>query len=285
MYMKEIAVYKQEQEIERLSVQEEILLSYEQPVYQKVFASPRRFVLDIGSNDGRKTAKRFTNIHTEKVIGLECNYELTEKARANCKDSRFSFFTCDVEDENFAAFIRQIMSEENIPAFDVIHISFVLMHLRDSAALLSKLRPLLAKGGILMIFDVNDEESRVQPDKCNLFSQFKAHLQLDPYAGDRICGAKLPELLSKSGYKDITLERERLEASTSEIQKKHDMFDIFCSYLGEDIKLLRKEDPANLDYVRCEDWLAHNYEALCKNILSEDSLFTLGVSLITCTGE
>jgi len=269
--MKEIAVYKQNQEIERLSVQEELFLSYEQPVYEKIFETPRRFVLDIGSNDGRKTVKRFADKHIQKVIGLECNSELIKTARTNCTDSRFSFFNCDVEDENFMSCIKQIMTDENIPGFDVIHLSFVLMHLRDFALLLAQLRSLLARDGV--------------PDKCNLFKEFKELLLLDPYAGDRRCGAKIPELLWKSGYKNITLEKEKLVASHAEIQKKQNMFDVFCSYLQDDVKILLEEDAANLDYLRCEEWLKHNYKALCNNVLSNETLFTIGVSIITCTGD
>ncbi len=283
--MKEIAVYKQNQEIERLSVQEELFLSYEQPVYEKIFETPRRFVLDIGSNDGRKTVKRFADKHIQKVIGLECNSELIKTARTNCTDSRFSFFNCDVEDENFMSCIKQIMTDENIPGFDVIHLSFVLMHLRDFALLLAQLRSLLARDGVLIVIDVNDENSNVMPDKCNLFKEFKELLLLDPYAGDRICGAKLPKILSKSGYKNITLEKEKLVASPAEIQKKQNMFDVFCSYLQDDVKILLEEDAENLDYLRCEEWLKHNYKALCNNVLSNETLFTIGVSIITCTGD
>ncbi len=283
--MKEIAVYEQKQEMERLSIQEELFLPYEQPVYQKIFARPRPFVLDIGSNDGRKTVRRFANTHTQKVIGLECNSELIKTARTNCADSRFSFFHCDVEEEQFMACIQQIMADEGIPAFDVIHLSFVLMHLRDAASLLAQLRPLLAKDGVLMVIDVNDEQSKIVPDKENRFSAFKELLCLDPYAGDRRCGAKLPELLSKSGYQNITLERETLVISPAEFQKKQNMFAAFCSYLAEDIKLLRKENPANLDYIRCEDWLKHNYEVMRSDALSKETLFTIGVSVITCTGD
>lgn len=283
--MKEFAVFQQKQEIERLSVQEELFLPYEQPVYQKVFAQPRQFVLDIGSNDGRKTVKRFANTHTQKVIGLECNSELIKTARTNCTDSRFSFYDCDVEDEHFISRIEQIMVNESIPAFDVIHLSFVLMHLRDSASLLAQLRPLLAHDGVLLVIDVNDEQSTVVPDEGNRFSEFKQLLCIDPYAGDRKCGVKLPKLLSESGYKNITLEREKLVASPTEIQKKKNMFDVFCSYLQDDVKILRKEDAANLTYIRCEDWLNHNYEVLCNNVLSKETLFTIGVSVITCTGD
>lgn len=283
--MKEFAVFQQKQEIERLSVQEELFFPYEQPVYQKVFAQPRQFVLDIGSNDGRKTVKRFANTHTQKVIGLECNSELITAARTNCTDSRFSFFHCDVEDEHFMSCIQQIMAAESIPAFDVIHLSFVLMHLRDAASLLAQLRPLLAHDGVLMVIDVNDEQSNVVPDKCSHFSEFKQLLCVDPYAGDRKCGAKLPELLSRSGYKNITLEREKLVASPAENQKKQNMFAVFCSYLQDDVKILLQEDAANLAYIRCEDWLKHNYEVLCNDVLSKETLFTIGVSIITCTGD
>ena len=283
--MKEITIFQQEQEIERLSVQEELFLPYEQPVYQKIFSQPRQFILDIGSNDGRKLVKRFANTQTQKIIGLECNSELVKQARTNCQDSRFSFFNCDVEDEHFMSCIHQIMADENIPAFDIIHLSFVLMHLRDATSLLSKLQPLLAHSGVLMVIDVNDDQSNVIPDKFNLFSEFKQLLCCDPYAGDRKCGAKLPALLSKLGFKNITLEREKIAAYSTEIQKKQNMFAIFCSYLQDDLKILLKEDATNLDYLRCKDWLKQNYEILGNNILSKETLFTIGVSIITCTGD
>ena len=283
--MKEIAIFQQKQEIERLSVQEALFFPYEQPVYQKVFSQPRKYVLDVGSNDGRKILKRFANTNTKKIIGLECNPELIKAAKTNCTDSRFSFFNCDVEDENFMTCIKQIMADESIPAFDVIHLSFVLMHLRDSASLLTKLRSLLAHDGILMVIDVNDEQSNVIPDNFNRFADFKQLLCVDPYAGNRKCGAILPELLSRLGFKNITLERDKLVAYPTEVQKKQNMFTVFCSYLQDDLKILIKEDSTNLDYIRCKDWLKHNYELLCNSVLSKETLFTIGVSIITCTGD
>ncbi len=282
--MKEITVFQQKKEIERLGVQEDLFSPYEQPVYEKVFARPRKFVLDIGANDGRKTVKRFSNTAIQKVIGLECNSKLVQIARNNCADSRFSFYHFDVEDRSFVPHIKKIMEEQHIPAFDVIHLSFVLMHLGDPAALLEKLKTLLIPEGVLMVMDMNDELSAITPDKEGRFSEFKQFLQLDPCAGDRICARKLPRLLEQVGYQNITLEREKLVASPEETQKKQDMFEVFCSYLQDDMKMLRDQDADNLDYIRCEDWLERNYEALRKDALSRDTAFSLGVGMIVCTG-
>ncbi|MCC8157016.1 MAG: methyltransferase domain-containing protein [Oscillospiraceae bacterium] len=282
--MKEVTVFQQRKEIERLSIQEKLFFPYEQPVYEKVLARPRRFVLDIGANDGRKTLKRFSHTLTKKVIGLECNAKLVQTARNNCTDARFSFYHMDVEDGSFVPHIREVMREQDIPAFDVIHLSFVLMHLEDPATLLEKLKTLLMPEGVLMVMDMNDELSEITPDKGGRFSEFKRFLQLDPCAGDRVCAKKLPKLLSQLGYQNITIEREKLAAAPTELQKKQDMFEVFCSYLQEDMKILREQDADNLEYIRCVDWLERNYAALHEDALSCDTAFSLGVCMIICTG-
>ncbi|MCD8331774.1 MAG: class I SAM-dependent methyltransferase [Oscillospiraceae bacterium] len=283
--MEEITVFQQEQEIERLGVQEDLFSPYEQPVYEEVFARLKRFVLDIGANDGRKTVSRFSNPSIQKVIGLEYNAELVQLARENCADGRFSFYHFDVEDRSFVPRLKEMMEEQSIPGFDVIHLSFVLMHLRDPAALLEKLKMLLMPKGMLMVMDVNDELSAITPDQGGRFSQFKRFLQLDPCAGDRICAKKMPKLLERLGYQNISLKWEKLAASPGETKKKQAMFEVFCSYLQEDMKMLRDQDTDNLDYIRCEDWLERNYAALRQDALSRDTAFSLGVSMIVCTGE
>lgn len=281
--MYKLDLNQQENEIERLNVQEDLFSSYERPAYQKVFAKQRDFVLDIGSNDGRKTIKRFSNTNAKKIIGIDLDPELINSSQANCLDNRFSFICCDTEDENFASNIQNIMKEKNIPAFDVINLSFVLMHIKDNASLLTQLRSLLSEDGILMLIDTNDDLSCINPDEGGYFATFKQLLSKDPYAGDRRCGAKLPEILSKCGYKNISLEKEKLVASPLESQKKESMFACYCSFLEGDIELLLKEDPTNSTYLYCRDWLKDNYDTLLKNSLSDKTKFTLGVSVITCT--
>lgn len=283
--MYELNLNQQENEIERLNIQEDLFSSYEKPVYQKVFAKSRNFVLDIGSNDGQKTIKRFSNTDAKKVVGIDFDPELIKLAQTNYSNDRFSFYYCNIEDDNFTSSISQIMKEENIPSFDVINLSFVLMHIKDTASLLSKLRTLLSENGVLMLIDTNDDLSHIKPDDGNYFNTFKKLLSKDPYAGDRRCGAKLPETLTKCGFKNVTLEKEKLVASPTEAQKKESMFTCYCSFLKEDIDLLLKEDPTNTTYLYSRDWLVDNYETLKENSLSDKSEFTLGVTVITCSGN
>lgn len=178
--MEEVTIFQQKQEIERLGTQEDLFAPYEQPVYEKVLAQPRKFILDIGANDGRKTVSRFSNPSIQKVIGLEWNEDLVQLAQDNCADRRFSFYLFDVEDPPFAPNIREIMEAQHIPAFDVIHLSFVLMHLGNPAALLEKVRPLLAPEGVLMVIDVNDELSAITPDKGGAFLNSSSFCSLTP---------------------------------------------------------------------------------------------------------
>lgn len=283
--MYKIDLNQQEEEIERLNIQENLFSDYEKPAYQKVFSKPRHFVLDIGSNDGKKTIKRFCDTDAEKIIGIDFDEELIKQAQTNCSDSRFSFVCCNVEDENFLSNILKLMKEENIPAFDVINFSFVLMHIKDTASLLAKLKPLLSDDGVLMLIDTNDDISNIDPDEGDYFKTFKQLLSKDPYAGNRNCGAKLPDILTKCGYKNISLEKENLVASPSETLKKEAMFTCYCSFLSGDIEILLKEDPTNTTYLDCKKWLKENYDKLSKNCLSNSCKFTLGVPVITCTAK
>ena len=283
--MYKIDLNQQENEIERLNVQEDLFSTYEEPVYQKVFSKPRHFILDIGSNDGQKTIKRFSKTDAKKVVGIDFDTELIKISRENCSDDRFSFVYCNIEDDSFTSNISKIMKEENIESFDVINLSFVLMHIKDNASLLSKLRPLLSEDGVLMLIDTNDDLSKIEPDENDYFKTFKQLLSKDPYAGDRRCGAKLPETLAKCGYKNITIEKDKLVASPSENKKKESMFACYCSFLKDDVDLLLQEDPTNKTYLYSRDWLDKNYETLKENSLSNKCQFTLGVTVITCTGK
>lgn len=130
-------IFDDHKEIDRLAVQNRLLKEYELPVYQRLMEGRTGLrVLDVGCNNGSKTADRFAHPSVEKIIGLEYNQDLVEEAQATYGDRWFSFYQCDVEQPDFAPKLRGWMGESQIEAFDLIHISLVLLHLERPGLLL-----------------------------------------------------------------------------------------------------------------------------------------------------
>ena len=199
-------VFQEKNEIKRLRVQNELLACYEAPVFAQIFSEGQNLaVLDIGCNDGTKTIERFTSDQVSCVIGLEYNEVLAAKAQKVYGNERFSFYPLDVEAEDFAERLRIIMNDKKIDGFDVIYLSFVLMHLFDVKGLLIALRPFLKTDGKLFVIEANDVASTLTGDKNGLLGEFLEMLKKDRYSGNREVGATVCETLSACGYESINV--------------------------------------------------------------------------------
>lgn len=279
-------VFQDKEELRRLEVQSRLLRPYEQPVYRRATAGRRGLsLLDIGCNNGGKTVDRFTSGRISRVVGLEYHEELARRAQERYGSDVFSFYPCDVEAPDFSLRLADMMADAGIGAFDLIHISYVLLHLKDPGALLAKLQGVLAPGGRLIVMETNDAISVLSPDPLRMFQTFLEILSLDPLAGDRNCGGRVPGLLADSGFQEICVENILIRADSSQPQKKKDLFDIFFSYLPEDMRLLRSREPDDLRYASCASWLKLHYNTLRDIVLAEDSALSIGIRAITCQGE
>lgn len=275
------SVFLDETERKRLETQGRLLSGYEQPIYQRVIAGRSGLtLLDVGCNNGWKTKERFFNKDFQKIIGIDCLGALVERAKEEFEDEVFSFYTCDVTEENFAENLRQIMQKENVRAFDVIHCSFILLHTRKPEDILKRLKEFLTPEGKLIIIEADDTESVMHPDQDGLFRKWVEILSTDPYAGNRKMGVELPGLLSDSGYSDIKSECTKVCSSGKEKQKKEDIFEIFCSYLPEDLALLKEQ---NSRYEKEWEWAQKNFDKLHEQLTGDATEISMGVRICTCT--
>lgn len=103
-------------------------------------------VLDIGCNDGTRTFHRFSDDRISRVIGLEYNQQLVERANSQFGNTKFSFYQMDVDRDSFSADLQKLCAEPEDREFDLICLSFVLMHLYDGEKLLRTLKNFLKKG-------------------------------------------------------------------------------------------------------------------------------------------
>lgn len=280
------SIFENSKEIDRLAVQNRLLKEYEEPVCRRLLEGRQGVrVLDVGCNNGSKTADRFSRSGVSTVIGLEYNQTLADRAQEAYGDDRFSFYRCDVEQPEFPDQLRGWMAKHQVEAFDLIHISLVLLHLRDPGQVLRQLKQFLTPDGRLLIIEANDAENRLSSRDEHLFREFMDILGKDPFSGNRELIHTVPKLLEEQGYTGIVLENAVMGTKGHEKVKKEEMFDTFFSYLPEDVTLLREQEPENPLYQQWEAWVSQHYEALYHQIISEGAEITLGLSIYTARKE
>ena len=279
------SIFQDVGEINRLAVQNRLFLSAEKPIYRQIMNGSGLTVLDIGCNNGSKTVDRFKRDNVDKVIGVEYHQKLVDSAQKKYGGDKFVFYCLDAESADFISQVKEILAENNIESVDIIHISLVLMHLKNPQSLLNKLRDILSPNGKIIIVEAEDSASRLTPDKSGLFRDFMQLLKSDPWAGDRALADKLPEYLKNAGYCRISKHTASIHAGGSERQKKKDIIDVFFSYLPLDIKQLCRISPENAEYKRCMKWLDSNYSTLTDEILKENAEISMGICVYTGYGR
>lgn len=281
--MQQNALFQEQQELARLSVQSQLLHPCETPVFTQLFSGQSGLnILDIGCNNGSKTVAWFSSDAVSSVIGLEFNAGLAKEAQSRFGSDRFSFYACDVESDHFSADLQKLMDRHGVEHFDVIYLSLVLMHLRNPSALLQQLRSVLKPNGLLIVLESNDYASVLPPPHTKLLQEFLDMLQRDPFAGNRSIGPCLPEMVTACGYTNPVIWFDSIQAQSGESAKKDAIFQTLFSYLPEDVLLLCQENPNHPEYQQWAYWLQQNFEQLKQAVLQEDTPVTMGVRLMSC---
>jgi SAM-dependent methyltransferase len=296
--MKNQAVYEDITERERLQVQNALLSEYEAPILSEIFSGKKElYVLDIGCSDGEKTVSRFSDDAVSSAVGIEYNIASVRRANDKFGGGKFTFYCCDAETDEMNRLLSKLTRRdrsapdgrgENFRGFDLIYMSFVLMHLRDGKALLSRLKPYLADGGTLFIIDADDGMSTLSLDDGGLLPEFLSMLSEDCYGGKRDSGRIIPDLLAECGYTDITEKCGGVFAGrgSENKKKKEAIFRTYFSFLPEDVDILLRDEKSGKDekekYESWKSWLDVNYRKLHREIVSDESEIFMGTRMITC---
>lgn len=229
-------VFQEKKERERLRRQNLLLSQAEKPALEHFFKGKSELsVLDIGCNDGARTFHRFSDDRISRVIGLEYNQQLVERANSQYGNTKFSFYQMDVDRDSFSADFQKLCTEPEDREFDLICLSFVLMHLHDGEKLLRTLKNFLKKGGVIFITESNDRISTLAPDEKNLLGQFLDILKEDKYAGKRETGqaSRLADQLRIRSYPCLVQGDFRCQRRTAAKRRYFpDLFFLFARGCG-----------------------------------------------------
>ncbi len=269
-------IFDTDYEIERLNAQEELLWKAQLPFYSGFLNGEDMMILDIGCSDGYKTVKEFDRDNVRKVLALDSAPEAVSKAKANCGNEKFCFEMGNVEDADFEDRLIDLMKKYDIEAFDVVHLSLVVLHLKDPVRVLSILKKYIGKGGRIVIVEADDDKAALSPDDYYL-RKYNSLLKIDPYMGNRECANNMYIWLNQAGYHNIKDSYAFVQSGDMETKKV--MFDIYFSSLPVDFEDLCIDDPSNEDYRMAKDWLDENIDDIYEYLLHEATVFSFGVSI------
>lgn len=269
-------IFDTDYEIERLNAQEELLWKAQLPFYSGFLNGKDMMILDIGCSDGYKTVKEFDRDNVRKVLALDSAPEAVSKAKANCGNEKFCFEMGNVEDADFEDRLIDLMKKYDIEAFDIVHLSLVVLHLKDPVRVLSILKKYIGKGGRIVIVEADDDKAALSPDDYYL-RKYNSLLKIDPYMGNRECANNMYIWLNQAGYHNIKDSYAFVQSGDMETKKV--MFDIYFSSLPVDFEDLCIDDPSNEDYRMAKDWLDENIDDIYEYLLHEATVFSFGVSI------
>lgn len=275
---------KHKRELKRLNNQRRILREFDRDIYEKVQKEYDELViLDVGSNRGDLIIDRMGNAgNLGKLLGLE--YDEASVKDANCTygiSDKISFFQMDVEADDFSDNLEECMAQMDIEKFNVIHISMLILHLKNPYKVLKKLRRYLSEDGIMLIKDIDDGLNFAYPDDDNEFKRVVSICSRNETSGFRESGRQIYTLLKRAGYASVRLEKSGLCTAEMGYDDREALFDTYFSFVLADLKTTAERHPDDDSYKDDLEWFEGVYDELEQKFQDDNFLFSLGFMIYT----
>ncbi len=238
-----------------------------QEILDKYLTKDKYTVLDVGCAQGYVTTQTYRKGKYKKVIGIDINEHGIEEAKADAPSKKFSYYTVDVEKENFVEQMKAIMEKENITGFDVISCFLVLHHLQDGAKAVKELKKLLNKGGMIIIRG-SDDGTKISYGDDGLINQIiQASYQLDGMS-DRNNGRKLFSWLVDAGYSNVKVHTQVTDTSNMTFEEKQGLFQVSFGYRIQYFKRqleMHNDDESFKEFKNMENMLTKLESVFARN--------------------
>ena len=267
----------------RLNQQQELLLGYDMPIYEKLLAGRENLrVLDLGSGNGTTVMNRLGNRpEVEKIIGIEFDGVNVEHANKNFAGSNAVFYQGDVEAADFGSFLREVMDENGIEAFDFINILALISHLKNPSKLLKTVKKFCADNAVIFIRNIDDGFNIAFPDENRNFEKALSLFSSCTSSGYRYSGRQLFTYLKKCGYTDITLEKTGIDTTRMGASERDVFFDVIFQFLEQGLKKEVSVHPESDELQALLDWYEDVKDSLEDSFMSQEFFFHFGFLIYT----
>ena len=282
----ENSIYSAEAEAERLRLrkQNNLYNMYASPVLDRIFESiPRPAVLDVGSSDAESIMLKLEGRNFSHLLCIDKEQGKIAVAREKYgSDKKLNFMVTDITRRSFGNMLRNYVSESGIGGFDLIHISAVLLHLKNPVSVLKSLRSVLKEGGYIFIQDEDDGLNTVyqqnEDDPC-FFDDCFYIWRHSKESGDRSMGRKVPIFLKAAGFSDIEMKSSVLSSIDFGGSLREDLWDL---YFNPEFWVV--DSPDYFDRIdafeRCEGYI-EKHDAHKEKYMRGEIFLTLGVPIFT----
>jgi len=273
------------EEQERLIKQDNLFKKFDDEIWNKLLKDKKKLdILDVGCNCGNLIFDRVGGRHEYRnIVGIDYYKDNIDFANKNFGSANRHFYLCDVEDISLENSLKMIMDQNNIKKFDIIHLSLILLHLKEPQKLLERLKDFLGDSGTILIKDVDDGLNFAYPDENKDFDRIYEICSIDNKSGDRRTGRKLYSYLTNAGYDNVKIEKIGQNSINLSEEEKLNMYDVYFSFILANAEERKNEFPQNKKYQEDWEWFSQNYEKLKNKFLEKDFIFNLGLMAFTAS--
>ena len=255
----------------RLSDQHVLFREANDSVYDKILSGKKNFnILDIGCNDGCFAEMHFLNREgCSRVVGVEVSEKIFKHMITN---DRFYPYLLDCEADDFIGRLREIMTSLGIEHFDLINLSFLLLHLKKPHTLLYRIRELLAPDGYIFIRDIDDAQTYAFPDDEEYIKRLKEINNYCLHTGNRNTGGGIYTSLIDAGYSNVSLISELFSTAQATKSERKRLFYVNYSYIAENVMDMVNLNPTVKRYQDDYRWVQSNIENI-EHLFSQKRFF------------
>lgn len=247
-------------EFRRLEIQANNSLPSDQKVISyvldKLSPEEKLNVLDVGSAYGFVTSTRFSPLpEVGHVIAFDYNADVIDKAKdLFMDDEKLLFYVMDLTSEDFEDQMNELLAEMDIPKFDIIFSSLVLLHLDNPDKALRRLRKFLKKDGYIIVRGSDDGSKLCYPHSEVMDDIIRKTMELGG-TSDRLNGRKLYTQLVDAGFHDVRVFSDMKDLSMIDFDDRDDLFKESFSYRINFFEKRRDEEPDNPKAQADYEWM------------------------------
>ncbi len=265
-------------EIKRLNAQQQLLLQFDNDVYDKYLKGKSGLkVLDIGCSNGKALMARLGDREeVQTIIGVEFDEASVQKAKEVYAGTKAKFYVVDLESEDFDEKMEEIMVENDIDKFDWINVLAVVSHLKSPYKVFKALKKICKKGGIFFVRNIDDGINVAYPDKENRFKRAFNILSKCDTVGYRYSGRELFSIFATLNFTEINLEKFGLNNIKMDYDDKSAFFDVIFGFIKNGLKNAVKNHPENEELAVEQAWFTENLDELEEQFLARETFVNFG---------
>lgn len=223
-------------EQDRLDLQIEKGAVFTQNIIQKAFESISKnaIVFDFGCFNGNSTKTFFGKYENrcKKIFGLDFVADAIDHANKDTHNGKYEFLFADLESPRLERIIAECLQKEKKQHIDIAFISYVLLHLKKPEKLLKTIAKFSNEKTVVIIKDTDDSLKMCYPGNEILQEEIQVYSQLRLISrhSDRFIGRKIPQMLTRAGFKNIECFQPRGTTLGKTKQQRKEQFEIDFSY-------------------------------------------------------